>query len=124
MTQAIWNGRVVAESEIAEFVEGNHYFPADSVNWDLLQPNSRTTVCHWKGEASYYDITVEGRTNSAAAWRYKTPGPAARKIKDHVAFWHGVCVVRAPAAEADASGDAVGWFRRLLSGRTDSENLP
>lgn len=121
MTQAIWNGAVIAESDSTEVVEGNHYFPADSVRWDLLQPSNKRTVCPWKGAANYYDISVEGKTNPNAVWQYQTPNPAAREIKDHVAFWHGVRVIHGPAA-ANAAVDgtrtgAPGVLRRLFSGR-------
>lgn len=94
--QAVWNGTVIAESERTVTVEGNHYFPPDDVNREHLEPSPRHSVCFWKGQASYYDVVVDGERNSAAAWYYPHPSPAARGIKDHVAFRHGIKVRRAP----------------------------
>ena len=88
--RAIWNGTVIAESDDTVVVEGNHYFPADSVTADVLAPNASTSVCPWKGTASYYDVVVDGQVNAGAAWYYPTPKDAAAEIKDHVAFWKGV----------------------------------
>jgi uncharacterized protein (DUF427 family) len=117
MTQAIWNDTVIADSDATVVVEGNHYFPEDSVRWDLLRPSDRRTVCPWKGTANYYDVTVDGKTNRAAVWQYQNPSPAARTIKGHVAFWHGVRVVRTPAAkERMASDKTTGLLRRLFTG--------
>lgn len=90
MPKAIWNGAVLAESDQTEIVEGNHYFPPDSINPDYFKENSMTTVCPWKGVASYYDIEVDGLVNKAAAWYYPSPKPAAKNIKGYVAFWRGV----------------------------------
>jgi uncharacterized protein (DUF427 family) len=73
-------------------VEGNHYFPIESVNADLLEPSSKRTSCPWKGEASYYSLNVDGNVNADAAWFYPTPKDAAKEIKGHVAFWRGVTV--------------------------------
>lgn len=92
MAKAIWNGAVLAESEETVVVEGNHYFPPDSVNWEYLKPSDAHTRCHWKGIASYHHVEVEGRVNRDAAWYYPDPSAAASTIKDHVAFWHGVKV--------------------------------
>ena len=92
--QAIWNGAVLAESDRTVVVEGNYYFPPEDVNREYLEPSGRHSVCVWKGRASYYDAVVDGRRNRAAAWYYPSPSPAARQIKDHVAFWHGVTVAR------------------------------
>lgn len=92
--QAVVDDVVVAESSDTVRVEGNHYFPPDTVNWDLLEPSDRTSVCYWKGTANYYDVVVDGERLPAAAWTYKTPSPAAEQIKDHIAFWHGVKVVK------------------------------
>jgi uncharacterized protein (DUF427 family) len=96
--QAVWNGAVLAESERTVVVEGNHYFPAEDVNHDYLEPSARQSICFWKGRASYYDAVVDGERNRAAAWYYPSPSPAARGLKDHVAFWHGVKVKRAVQA--------------------------
>lgn len=95
--RAVWNGRVLAESEETVIVEGNHYFPPEAVNRDLLAPSRTRTTCPWKGEASYYTITVDGTSNPDAAWYYPQPSPAAARIRDHVAFWHGVEVQSAEA---------------------------
>jgi uncharacterized protein (DUF427 family) len=92
MPKAIWNGKVIAESEQTEMVEGNHYFPADSVNRELLRDSDKTTICPWKGTASYYDVVVDGQVNAAAAWYYPQPKEAASQIANHVAFWRGVKV--------------------------------
>ena len=92
MAKAIWNGAVLAESENTEVVEGNHYFPHDAVNWQYFRDSDHSTVCPWKGVASYYDIEVDGQVNRNAAWYYPEPSAAAAQIKDHVAFWRGVQV--------------------------------
>ena len=92
MTKATWNGAVVAESNRTEVVEGNQYFPPDAVKREYLKPSTTHTTCPWKGVASYYDVVVNGETNRDAAWYYPEPKEAARNIKDHVAFWHGVKV--------------------------------
>jgi uncharacterized protein (DUF427 family) len=92
MAKAIWNGAVLAESERCEVVEGNCYFPPDSVRREHLRPSEKHTVCGWKGTASYYDVVVDGRTNADAAWYYPDPKDAARQIKGYVAFWRGVTV--------------------------------
>ena len=92
MARAIWNGTVLAESNDTEVVEGNHYFPAESLNTDYFRPSHHTTVCGWKGTASYYDIVVDGQENRQAAWYYPTPKDAAANIKGRIAFWKGVTV--------------------------------
>lgn len=90
--KAIWQDAVLAESDDTVVVEGNHYFPADSINRAYFQPSDTHTTCPWKGEASYYDVVVDGQVNSDAAWYYPEPKEAAANIKDHVAFWKGVKV--------------------------------
>lgn len=90
--KAVWNGVTLAESDKTIVVEGNHYFPPDAVKRELLQPSATQTTCHWKGDASYYTVAVDGNTNKDAAWFYPSPKPAAAEIKDYVAFWHGVKV--------------------------------
>ncbi len=90
--KAVWEGEVIAESENVVVVEGNHYFPPESVRKDYLKPSSTTTVCPWKGTASYYTVVIEGKENQDAAWYYPDPKEAAAEIKDHVAFWHGIKV--------------------------------
>jgi uncharacterized protein (DUF427 family) len=90
--KATWNNEVIAESDATVVVEGNHYFPPDSVNKEHLQPSTTHTRCPWKGEASYYDVVVDGETNKDAAWYYPDPKDAAAEIKDRIAFWRGVTV--------------------------------
>lgn len=90
MVKAIWNGKIIAESNNCQVVEGNYYFPPDSVNREYLRESNSHTTCPWKGLASYYDVIVDGKENKDAAWYYPKPSEAAAKIKDHVAFWHGV----------------------------------
>lgn len=92
MAKAIWNGAVLAESDDTVVVEGNHYFPPDSVNREFFSSSDTQTSCHWKGMASYYNVVVDGETNRDSAWFYPTPLDAASEIKDHVAFWRGVKV--------------------------------
>ena len=92
MPRAVWNGETLAESDDTVVVEGNHYFPIESVNKDYLQDSDSHTRCFWKGVASYYDVVVDGQRNSDAAFYYPEPSKAAQKIKDHVAFWRGVKV--------------------------------
>jgi uncharacterized protein (DUF427 family) len=94
MAKASWNGRVIAEAEAYELVEGNVYFPPDTVSRAHLEPSETTTWCHWKGTAHYYHVVVDGKRNADAAWYYPEPMDAARNIRDHVAFWHGVTVER------------------------------
>jgi uncharacterized protein (DUF427 family) len=90
--KATWNGAVLAESDKTEIVEGNHYFPAESINREYLQPSTTNTLCGWKGTASYFHLVVSGLENKDAAWYYPTPLPAAQNIAGHVAFWKGVRV--------------------------------
>lgn len=92
MAKAIWNNQVIAESDSTEMVEGNHYFPKESVKAEFLRPSDKHTTCPWKGEASYFSLEVDGQNNSDAAWTYPQPKDAAANIKDHVAFWRGVTV--------------------------------
>lgn len=92
MPRAIWNGVIVAESDHCEVVEGNQYFPPDSIKADYFKPSDTHTTCPWKGVASYYTLEVNGQSNKDAAWYYPNPKDAAKAIKDHVAFWRGVTV--------------------------------
>ncbi len=94
MTKAVWNGTVLAESNWCITVEGNSYFPPSSIKRQYLQPSQTHTACPWKGLASYYHILVDGRTNKDAAWYYPAPKDQAHEIKDYVAFWKGVQIVR------------------------------
>ncbi len=91
--KAIWNGAVVAESDKTLVVEGNHYFPPDAIRRDFIQASDHHTVCGWKGTASYYTLSVEGKTNENAAWYYPSPKEAAKNVAGYVAFWKGVQVV-------------------------------
>lgn len=90
--KAVWNGRVIAESDDIVTVEGNAYFPADSVRREFVRPSEHHTHCPWKGEASYYTLDVEGKSNPDSVWYYPDPKPAAAEIRDRVAFWKGVQV--------------------------------
>lgn len=91
--KAIWNGTVIAESNDTKVVEGNHYFPADSLNQDVVRKSELNSVCPWKGTASYYHLEVDGKLNADAAWYYPQTSVAAKKIEGYVAFWRGVEVV-------------------------------
>ena len=91
--KAIWNGKVVAQSDDTVVVENNHYFPASSLSMNFFIPTQTTTVCGWKGTANYYSIVVDDETNVDAAWYYANPKEAAIEIKDRVAFWRGVEVI-------------------------------
>ena len=90
MPKAIWNNTVLAESNHCELVEGNHYFPPEAIRRQHFKPSATHTTCPWKGEASYYDIEVNGQLNKDAAWYYPSPKKAAQQIAGHVAFWKGV----------------------------------
>ncbi len=90
MVRAQWNGKVIAESDDTVMVEGNHYFPHDSVAEQYLRDSTTTSHCPWKGEAHYYSLEVDGETNRDAAWYYPDPKPAAAEIEDRIAFWKGV----------------------------------
>lgn len=92
MTSAYWNGALIAQSEHTITVEGNHYFPPDSVNQTYLRPSDARTHCAWKGDAQYYDIIVDGQRNEQAAWYYPQPLPDAQQISGYIAFWNGVTV--------------------------------
>lgn len=92
MAKAIWNNMIIAESDKTIVVEGNHYFPPDSIKKEYFKENKKHTTCPWKGVASYYDIEVDGQSNSGSAWFYPAPKDAAKNIKDYVAFWRGVRV--------------------------------
>lgn len=92
MACATWNNAVLAQSDQTVIVEGNHYFPPDSLRKEYFKPSSTHTVCSWKGTASYYDIEVNGQRNKDAAWYYPSPLDAAKQIAGYVAFWKGVHV--------------------------------
>ncbi|MDA1192305.1 MAG: DUF427 domain-containing protein [Candidatus Poribacteria bacterium] len=90
MPKARWNGVVIAESDQTEVVEGNHYFPPGTIRSDFFKSSDTRTFCGWKGEASYFNVVVDGDVNEDAAWFYPDPKPAAGNIKGYVAFWRGV----------------------------------
>lgn len=90
--KATWNGTVIAESDDTINIEGNQYFPADSIKKAFFKSSETQTVCPWKGTASYYTLEVDGQTNKDAAWYYPEPKEAAKSIKGRVAFWKGVSV--------------------------------
>ena len=92
MATATWNGTIIAESDDTVVVENNHYFPPDSVRPGVLVPSELTSVCPWKGTASYYSVQLDGETNLDAAWYYPEPKEAAAEIAGRVAFWKGVTV--------------------------------
>lgn len=91
--KAIWENIILAESNATIVVEGNHYFPPDSINKNYFKDSKTQTTCPWKGLASYYSIVVNGKVNQDAAWYYPDPKPAAGNIKNYVAFWKGIEVV-------------------------------
>ncbi len=91
--KAIWNNEIIAMSDKTIIVEGNYYFPADSIINEFFAPSETHSVCGWKGTANYYDVVVNGSINSDAAWYYPTPKDDAKEIENHVAFWKGVEVV-------------------------------
>ena len=92
MPKAIWNGQVIAESDATEVVEGNHYFPPDSIASEFFEASENTSFCGWKGTANYYHVVVDGQRNDDAAWYYAEPKPEASNIAGYVAFWKGVDV--------------------------------
>jgi uncharacterized protein (DUF427 family) len=92
MAKAIWEGTVLAESDNTIEVEGNQYFPPETIKHEHFVPSSTHTVCPWKGKASYYHVIVNGKKNQDGAWYYPEPKPAASQIKGYVAFWNGVKV--------------------------------
>jgi uncharacterized protein (DUF427 family) len=92
--KATWNGKVLAESDATEVVEGNHYFPPSAVRREYFKPSDTHTVCPWKGTASYYTVEVDGKQNPDAAWFYPQTKEAAANITGYVAFWKGVEVTQ------------------------------
>ena len=93
MPRAVWNERIIAESDDTIVVEGNHYFPPEAVEKRYLRPSATRTTCSWKGVASYYDVVVDGSVNRDAAWTYPEPTQAAAQIARRIAFWRGVRVI-------------------------------
>jgi len=92
MVKAIWNDVVIAESNNCEIVENNYYFPTEDVNKKYLRESDKHSMCPWKGKANYYDVVVNDEVNKDAAWYYPNPKPAAKKIKEYIAFWNGVSI--------------------------------
>jgi uncharacterized protein (DUF427 family) len=90
--KATWNGATLAESDATIVVEGNQYFPPDAIKAEYFRPSETHTVCGWKGTASYYDVVVDGKVNTDAAWYYPDTMQAANNIRGYVAFWKGVTV--------------------------------
>jgi uncharacterized protein (DUF427 family) len=90
--KATWNNAVLAESNDTVVVEGNHYFPSESIHREHFRESATHSTCPWKGEASYYDVVVNGEVNKDAAWYYPNPKQAAKNIEGRVAFWKGVKV--------------------------------
>lgn len=121
MFRAVWNGAVLAESGHTVKLDGNHYFPAESLHRRYFAASPTTTICPWKGQARYYHVTVDGKTNRDAAWYYPEPDPAASGIVGHVAFWRGVQVERVtgPGEEAvDGAGHGLAGRIRARLHRT------
>jgi uncharacterized protein (DUF427 family) len=94
MIRAVWNGAVLAEAATTVQLEGNDYFPAESLRNEFLKESATTTVCPWKGTANYYTVTVDGEVNPDAGWYYPNPSARAQQIANHVAFWKGVRIER------------------------------
>lgn len=92
--KAIWNGQVIAESDDTLVVENNHYFPKDTIKKEYFSKSDTHTICPWKGTANYYSVDVDGNSNKDAAWYYPTPSELAKNIKNYVAFWKGVEIVK------------------------------
>ena len=92
MTKATWNGATLAESDRTIIVEGNHYFPPETINKEYFQSSNTNTSCPWKGQASYYSIVVDGQENKDAAWYYPNTKEKAKNIEGYIAFWRGVKV--------------------------------
>ena len=92
--KAIWNGEVIAESSDVLLFDNNQYFPSDSLHKKFFKSASNTSVCPWKGTASYFDVVVDGQTNESSAWYYTDPSPKAEPIRGRFAFWKGIKVVQ------------------------------
>lgn len=111
MMRAVWNGAVLAESPRTVRVDGNHYFPPESVDREHVVESPTKTVCPWKGLARYYTVTAGGEVNPDAAWYYPNPTPLARRIRKHVAFWNGVRIEDEPEGRRHGLLDRVpGWL--------------
>jgi uncharacterized protein (DUF427 family) len=115
--RAVWNGVVLAETERTVRVEGNHYFPPESLRREYFSDSRAKSLCPWKGLANYYTVVVDGTVNPNAAWYYPHPSPLARRIRNHVAFWNGVRIEGSPEPRPDGEGGRVRWWHKLV-GRT------
>src|ERR1700743_2810423 len=125
MAKAVWNGQTLAESEKTEMVEGNLYFPEETVKREFLKTSSTTSSCPWKGQARYYTILVDGQENPDAAWYYPDPKPAARNVKNHIRFWRGVKVTKEPSQRRKfQAGEARSPSRFSLVGLHPIERQP
>lgn len=91
--KAIWNNQVIAESDDVVYIEGNSYFPENSIKKEYFKTSNSHTVCHWKGTASYFHLDVDGQVNKDAAWFYPEPSELAKKIEGRISFWKGVRIV-------------------------------
>lgn len=91
--KAIWNDTVIAESDDTTVIENNHYFPDSSLKKEFFKNSATTSVCPWKGTASYYSLEVDGKENKDAAWYYPEVSELAKGIKGKIAFWKGVTVI-------------------------------
>jgi uncharacterized protein (DUF427 family) len=115
--RASWNGATLAESEHTIRVEGNQYFPPESLNRELFSDSRATSQCPWKGSAKYYTVTVDGAANPDAAWYYPQPSQAAENIRDHVAFWRGVKVAKVAGTDSEVTQSGVSWWAKLTGRR-------
>lgn len=114
MLRAVWNGVVLAETERTVRLEGNHYFPPESLRREYFIQSRTKSLCPWKGLASYYTVEAGGMANPDAAWYYPHPSPLARRIRNHVAFWNGVRIEGEREPRADGATGLGGWLRRLV----------
>lgn len=119
MIRAMWNGTVLAEAPRTIRVEGNHYFPPESLHREHLIDSATTSICPWKGRAHYYSITADGEVNLDAAWYYPHPSPLARRIKNHVAFWNGVTVEGEPEDAPQGMANRVAAWLGVTAARYD-----
>jgi uncharacterized protein (DUF427 family) len=110
--RAVWNGVVLAETPRTVRVEGNHYFPPESLRREYFTESTTKSLCPWKGLAHYYTLSVHGEVNPDAAWSYPHPSPLARRIENHVAFWNGVRVEGSPEPRTEDGRAA--WLRKLV----------
>lgn len=110
MLRAVWNGEVLAEAPRTVRIEGNHYFPPESLNREFFEDSPSKTLCPWKGMASYYNVRVGEHIAPDLAWYYPHPSPLARRIKNHVAFYGQVTI---EGEREPAQGSSRGLLARL-----------